>query len=264
MIQMASLGMNPYSSPGISSSVLSFELKDTGKRNIPVAGLSENIRITIPTNPINEDELAEKSFAKPSQMKYHFVHVKRAGTAVKMKLTTKKDTAAMALFVKLNARPSVSDSEHNFTIPDTSICAQGNLDDCRTDDPYSVTVVTRKAGILHIGIVYLEDIKLDEHPRARRSCFGRGRQKRSCVGIKDAPPKGSNETVIPTYDPTTDLDYTMSISQTSCLYWSDEEQKWTSAGCQVIQMFQSVVVVVIFFFQRETNNFFFAYLLSLR
>ena len=53
------------------------------------------------------------------------------------------------------------------------------------------------------------------------------------VGVKDPPPKGSLSTVIPKYDPNTDVNYTLTITQSSCLYWSENIEKWTTEGCRV-------------------------------
>ena len=74
--------------------------------------------------------------------------------------------------------------------------------------------------------------------RKRRSCdlgFGEKRQRRSlCVEPKDPPwPRNVTEAA-PVYDAKTDVNYTMKISQYSCLYWSRSEQRWSTKGCKVI------------------------------
>ena len=94
-------------------------------------------------------------------------------------------------------------------------------------------VVPSKRGLLYVGIIFLGATNTSEHSREKRSCLGHGRQRRSCVGFKDPPPKGFTETVTPQYNPSTDVNYTMTITQSSCLYWSEDRNKWISDGCKV-------------------------------
>lgn len=56
-----------------------------------------------------------------------------------------------------------------------------------------------------------------------------------CVEFKDPPttPPPTPRVIIPEYDPSTDVNYTLSISMAACLYWSEAKEKWTSYGCRV-------------------------------
>lgn len=84
-------------------------------------------------------------------------------------------------------------------------------------------------GVYYVGLLW---DKSQSNSRKKRSCFDNGRQKRSlCVEPKEAP-KPVNITKIPTYNPDTDMNYTLSTQQFNCLYWSGKE--WTSKGCKVI------------------------------
>ena len=74
------------------------------------------------------------------------------------------------------------------------------------------------------------------HQRQKRSCFGHERQKRSCIEVKSppsAPSQNKNVSVVPSYNPSTDHNYTLRVALASCVYWSDDRQMWTTEGCQV-------------------------------
>ena len=81
-----------------------------------------------------------------------------------------------------------------------------------------------------------DDTSVTSLRRQKRSCFGNGRQKRSCVQVKDPPPtpsQGKNVSVLPMYDPAISRNYTMKVALGSCVFWSEEQEKWTAKGCQV-------------------------------
>ena len=127
----------------------------------------------------------------------------------------------------------MEDFDHNFTVIFTSACHNQTVGEptCIIKDKL-VSVVPSKPGFLYVGLLFQNKT---EHSRKRRSCFGHGRERRSCVGVKDPPPKGVTTTVVPQYDPNTDVNYTLAITQSSCLYWSEDKEKWTSEGCRVIK-----------------------------
>ena len=254
---MLSLRINPFAwaknGRDVESDVVSFELGDPNKRTIPVAGLSQDIVLTIPTTPTNKTPTPqEPKFVKPEVMRYHHIRIAYPGTAVTLVPKASNGTV-LKVYAKENQRPSVDDYDYRFTVPNVSKCPHQSLEGCSRDDAYRVTIVSKERGFLSVGIYYLSR---EEHVRQRRSCFGHRRQKRSCIGFKDPPPKGVNKTLVPTYDPTTDVNYTLEVDQRSCLYWSDEEQTWTSAGCKVSKTahFQSSIHPSVHLYSQPTNQ----------
>ena len=245
---MTAVNFNPYtwdnSSKAVQSSVTSLELQSGNGTKAKVSNLDEDIVMVIPisnapTNNSNASEVREHSFLKPNKMSVRSYHAELADVPVSILMSVTEVGVVIELFVKFGSRPTIDDFDHNATITFKSTCenrtGEQNETSCFPDES-SITVIPPKAGLLYVGILFLEATNTTEHSRKRRSCFGHGRQRRSCVGFKDPPPKGVTKTVVPQYDPSTDLNYTMIITQSSCLYWSEDKEKWTSDGCKVIHV----------------------------
>ena len=242
---MTAVSFNPYSwdnsSKAIQSSVTSLELK-SGEANINVSNLEDDVVMVIPIaskpkNNTNASEEKEHLFLKPNKMAVHSYYAELADVSVTIEMGVEGNNnrdIVVEMFIKFGTRPSVNDFDHNFTISFKNtfeIPKEGNQTSCSLSKKHSVAVVPTKPGRLFVGV---RGRNFTEHSRERRSCFGHGRQKRGCVGFKDPPPKGVFETLVPKYDPSTDVNYTMSLTQTSCLYWSEDKDKWISDGCKVI------------------------------
>ena len=142
------------------------------------------------------------------------------------------------VFVRYGQRPTVTEYDATKKIPDESWCSlisQNSHGNC-SGEAYDMVLlheVINKPGPYFIGVLYEEN---NEGPqrRKKRSCFGQGRQRRSCVEVKE-PPQPENITVKPVFDPRTDRNYTMSVQEESCLFWDSREERWLSRGCRVSQ-----------------------------
>ena len=243
LLQMIAVSFNPYtwdnSSKAIQSNVVGLELKND-KAKINVSNLDEDIVIVVPIssppkNGTNTSDVPEHSFLKPNKMVTRMYNAELADVPVSIKLDIVV-AVVVEVFVKFGSKPTIDNFDHNFTVTFKSTCenktdGEKNKTSCLPDEK-SMTVVPPKPGLLYVGIFFLGAKNYTEHSRVRRSCFGHGRQRRSCVGFKDPPPKGVTKTVIPQYDPSTDVNYSMIITQSSCLYWSEDKEKWTSHGCK--------------------------------
>ena len=234
---MQTVVFNPFtwdnSSKKIKSSVTSLALQGGNREKINVSNLDNYIEIVIPISspPANTSNETEHYFLKPNKMSFRSYYAELEDVPVSIKIKAQKYGIAIQLFLKFGTRPTIEDFDHNFTL--TSTCKNQTNDkqngtSCLLEES-SLTVVPSEPSRLYVGLLFL----VNEHSRTRRSCFGHGRDRRSCVGVKDPPPKGVTKTVIPQYDPLTDVNYTFSITQSSCLYWSEEKEKWTSDGCKV-------------------------------
>lgn len=243
---MMTLTVNPYSwdnsSLSVTSRVCSLELKNEETGTINVSDLENDIEITIPNNN-EESESAEKEsrFLKPYEMTISSYYDER-NVAMSISLEGVDKDAIVEVFVKSGSKPTVEDYDQSFAVAFTATCQNGlsegdyNITYCAVEQ-FSFTVPPSGSTVTYVGMVLHAEKNATEHSRKRRSCLGHGREKRSCIGTKDPPPNGYNKTVIPQYDSSTDVKYTMSISQTSCLYWSQAKEKWASDGCKVISYF---------------------------
>ena len=239
---MQAVDFNPFtwdnSSKMIKSSVTSLDLQSSNGQKINVSNLDNNIEIVIPisSSPSNTSNRTEYYFLKPNKMSYHSYYAEIADVPVSIKTGAKKQGIVIQLFLKFGARPTIEDSDHNFTV--TSTCKtridyELNETSCVLEESY-LTVVPSKPTRLYVGLLFTGANSTTEHSRKKRSaCIGHGRERRSCVGFKDPPHKGVTETGIPQYDPLTDVNYTISISQSSCVYWSEDHERWSSDGCKV-------------------------------
>ena len=240
---MTAFNFNPYtwdnSSKAIQSSVTSLELQN-GNGNINISNLEDDIVMVIPIlaprkNNTNTSEVPEHSFLKPNKMSFRSYYAELADVPVTIKLSVQEIDVFIELFVKFGSRPAVDNFDQNFTISFKYVCEpsdEQNDTSCMLEKA-SVSVVPSKPGRLFVGLV--GNRNSTKNSRKRRSCFGHGRQKRSCVGFKDPPPRGVTKAVVPQYDPATDLNYTMTITQSGCLYWSEDKDRWTSDGCKVTE-----------------------------
>ena len=240
---MQAVNFNPFtwdkSSKKIKSSVTSLNLQDGDGKKINVSNLENYIKIVIPisSSPKNTSNETEHYFLKPNKLSMRSYYAELADVPVSIRLGAPVGVV-IEMYVKFGSRPTIEDSDHNFTL--TSTCSN-QTDDKRNEksclpEENSVTVVPSESTRVYVGLLFLRTKNEFEHSRKRRSCFGNGRERRSCVGVKDPPPKGVYKTSVPQYDPSTDVNYTFSITQSSCLYWSEDKEKWTSKGCQVTKL----------------------------
>lgn len=206
---------------------------------ISVADLDSDIEIIIPLNrlPVNMSDTTEHSFLKPSKISTHSYYSEIPGLPVSFKLGTQAKDITIEMFVKFGSKATLEEFDYNFVMQFNSTCeSQTDFEKIDTSCPLqetSVTLVPSEASLLYVSLLFLGAKNVSEHSRKQRSCFGHGRERRSCVGVKDPPPKGLTQTVVPQYDPLTDINYTLTITQSSCLYWSEDDEKWTSYGCKV-------------------------------
>ncbi|XP_068672930.1 polycystin-1-like protein 2 [Montipora foliosa] len=231
---------NPFtsdpSSALVNSHVLRLVLKDDNGNILKVENSKEDVELNIRLNPIPElNEPKEPFFAKPSEkgkMNYHEIDLPYAdGNAVRLRIQP-TGSVVFDVFVSYDQRPTVTKYDAKRKLPDEA-CRLISQEHCN-DTAYDLLLVDsvlRKPGSYFIGILYEQSQQKPER-RKRRSCFGKGRQKRSCVEFKD-PPQPENITVIPVYNPKTDANYSMNVKQEECLFWDSVKEQWLSRGCKV-------------------------------
>ncbi|KAK3732032.1 hypothetical protein QZH41_019129 [Actinostola sp. cb2023] len=186
-IQLVATPHNPFSwdstSSRVTSSVISLACMDNTGSDIDISNLKSPIVMTIPrTNTSSQDPAEKKTFFKTKQRRHD----------------------------ALRDRPTVDNYDYKTKVPDVSRCQAGQSSNSCSRDPY-VNIpgsVFSNKGTYVIGLLYQESETTEPQARrVRRSCGGTGRQKRSCVEIRDPPttPPPKNVTMIPVYDPARDL-----------------------------------------------------------
>ena len=253
---MLTLKVNPYvwtdSSRDVKSSVLSVDLKIQNGSRLSISDLSQPIELFIPEKvpevSIQNDtqgHLFVKPYNDSGAIRYHKITFENDHESALVEIRPENNTV-FDVFVGAGVKPTPNNYTFRATIPDVSLCADLKLGfgyvNC-TRNPYTFSLssnVTGDIGVHYIGIRLAIEAKetniLNKQRRVVRSCKeGRGRQKRSCIGVKDPPttPPPTPEVIVPKYDAQTDVNYTMSVKMRNCLYWSELKQAWTSEGCKV-------------------------------
>lgn len=249
---MTSFRENPFtwdeSAKGIKSSVVDFSLKKDDGTPLPIAGLKDPVELFIPVTrkvQTTGNKSDEKYFAKPSDgtgnLQYHRINIPSVNSIVFFDIHPDHGQV-LDIFVTAEKKPTPSNFQFKTRVPDFSSCTAYSkifgYQNC-SKNPYEMSLtsnVTDKTGTHYIGIMLAANTTEVARNRASRSCAGQGgRQKRSCIGVKDPPttPPPSPRIIKPQYNSSTDVNYTMSVTITSCLYWSEKKQVWTNEGCSV-------------------------------
>lgn len=188
-------------------------------------------------------------FVKPendsSSIRYHKIKIENDFDVAFVEIRP-QNNSRFDVFVNNGDKPTSSNYTLRARIPDFSSCKHFKVEigylNC-TRNPYVLKLssnVTGNTGVHFIGIRLAsernEGAKLNRSRRSVGPCKGRhGRQKRSCIDVKDPPtsPPQTPNIIAPQYEEHTDVNYTMVVTMRSCLYWSEEKQAWTSEGCKV-------------------------------
>ena len=268
---MLSLKNNPFSwdksAKTVKSAVISIDLKDEKGKLLNVSGLSQEIELNIKIDRPQADQAALHSFVKPSindSMRYHRVVISSEEMVLSLKVVPSNGTKLQVYFRHLK-RPTIANNDFVAEVPDFSSCQKrakkmeeaalpsvyDGYFNC-TRDPHLLTLSSNVTG--HIGLHFIgirlpnSDEDSVKTKRRRRSCSENGRQKRSgiCVEFKDPPttPPPTPRVEVPTFDASTDVNYTLSISMGACLYWSESKEKWTSEGCRVSILMNTYFITI--------------------
>ena len=258
---MITFQSNPYtwdnSSMKVTSTVVEFSLK-TSESSLDISGLRQPFELFIQTtkrkeNPINPPR--QHFFLKPSEgeenIRYHKISIPSDSAVAIIEIIPQKNIS-LEIYVSAGARPTLQSYGYTTNLPNSSpycnyTLSGGNIN-CSSKSPYTFYLsssLTGNTGKHFIGIVMRsssyaspENSTTGEtvNPDSRPSCGSKsGREKRSCIGLKDPPttPPPTPKNIMPTYSASNDVNYSISISVSGCLYWSVEKEKWTSEGCTV-------------------------------
>ena len=145
--------------------------------------------------------------------------------------------ASLSVFIRYGERPTTTLYDAKRNVPDEGcvITTQNSSGSCN-EEKFHVLLsddIITKPGAYFVGVLY-NDSANEASRRQKRSCFGKGRERRSCVEPKDPPrPPSFSTTIVPTYDPMTDANYSLSAQEDKCLFWNNTADQWSSQGCKV-------------------------------
>lgn len=207
---------------------------------IEIINLTKPIEIQIPNTLKKEHSTSTKQprhlFLQPGAIQYHKLRIPSRAYLVSLKIAT-MDGRRLAVYFGRGFQPNTSNYTSMALLPDLSFCRLNkseSLYSC-TVDAHTIKLTSKNSGPYYVGI-RLVDTQDAPVTRLRRSCTDtKKRRKRSCVEVKDPPttPPPTAMTVTPQYDARVDVNYTFSVTMGTCLYWSEEEDKWSSRGCKV-------------------------------
>ena len=155
----------------------------------------------------------------------------------------------LTLYVRYAQRPTLQDYNFTASVPDYSSCyytLEKEYTNCSAD-PFTVTLsaaVTGHTGLHFVGIAHevlynrtrTNTTTPGHQKRVRRGCSSNGRQKRSCVGVKDPPTTPPPiEVIKPTFNASTDVNYTLEVNMATCQFWNVTTASWSTQGCRVIK-----------------------------
>ena len=249
-----SFKVNPYTwhpkSRDIKSSVLDVTLKNvTSGKQLHVEGLAKPVEMYIKNWQREREENLKKQkpqrefFVKPSppdsikNMRYHKIFLPYGDAEANIRIIPTNDQE-LEIYIRYKVRPTPAENNFATIVPNVSSCTKGGgLFDCQSDR-YLFTIspkITGHTGTHFLGIRYVESIEknnTETNTRRRRTCRDTsGRQKRSCVEVK-SPPSVENTRRLE-FQNGSDIRYDLYVTMGACMYWSVEDDEWTSRGCQV-------------------------------
>ena len=258
LLQVLSFQNNPYkllsTDRELKSRVVSIDLADDKAQKIEVSNLNSDITISVPLAfPKDTLPSSKKHIARSGFLSYHKVAVAEKGTFVDFKINPSTNGAVFEAFVKFGKPPTTDSYDFKLEIPDYSTCTTttentGSLQNRMCEnDPYKVfKEPVSEIGDYFVGLM-AKNASSKQQTRKKRSCFGNGRDKRSCVEVKELPSvvevsAGS----VPAYDPNKDANYSVAIDLAKCFYWSSAARLWVSDGCKVSYKPCDVVTITWF------------------
>ena len=259
---MLTFKYNPFywdnTSKSITSAVVDFSIKRDGTA-FHISNLKEPFELYIPLIQQQKQKKVGAFFVKSSKMfeniRYHKITIP-SDKAIAIIDIVPAGSNLLKVFIGAGVRPTPKNYSFSSHVPHYGNCRNSvpvtGRQQCRSISRYRLLIssnLTGATGDYYIGILFHGNYsngrtvneastKIDFHAKRqlRSVCNSKGhRKKRFCVEVKDPPtkPPPTPRIIEPTYN-LHDVNYTMSVSISSCLYWSNQEQQWTSKGCKVI------------------------------
>lgn len=252
---------NPFywdnTAKNITSAVIDLSIKRNGTE-IHISDLKEPFELFIPLKTQSVRRTFNTFFVKPSEtfenIRYHEISIPSEGTVAIIDIVPSGNNL-LEVFISAGIRPTPENYSFNSQIPHYGNCGNSVSETILDQQcsPYRLLIsssLTGKTGVYYIAILFRRNYSNKGRKAKETDTEGDFlvkrqlpspskdtgvRKKRFCVDVKDPPttPPPILNTVNSAYI-LNDVNYTMSVSISSCLYWSKQDRKWTSKGCKVI------------------------------
>lgn len=240
--------------------MLDINIKTNGS-DVNFSQLEEPFELFIPLKEQKKQGTDDKFFVKWSNsfenIRYHKIVIPSDRSVAIIDIVPEENTF-LDIFISARFRPTPENYIYTTYVPNYSNCREATSSNdsqqCNSISPFRLLISSSLTGALgdhYVGILLhknsseglrMNDISAEgkvhrRHSRAICNSMS-GRKKRSCIGVKEPPstPPPKPEIIKPLYSSTVDVNYTMSVWISSCLYWSKEKQQWTNDGCKVIRV----------------------------
>lgn len=256
---MLTFKSNPFywdnTARNITTAIIDLSIKRNGTE-FHISDLEEPFELYI---PLIQQPVRRKNntfFVKPSQtfenIRYHEISIPSEETVAIIDIVPDGNNL-LDVFISAGVRPTPGNYSFSSKIPHYGNCrisvTETMLD--QQCSPYRLLIsssLTGKTGVYYIAILFRKNYSIKgtaakevgtegDFPVKRQLPSPKGvRKKRFCADVKDPPttPPPKPNMVNSAYN-LHDVNYTMSVSISSCLYWSKMDKKWTSKGCKVIK-----------------------------
>ena len=246
-LQMLSIPFNPYTwdrtKQRVNSDVLALDLKDDKRKLIKVSNLSNNVIVVMPLNSQTVSFESPQYFTRNDNLRFHEIYVEFENTLIKIEITPAQANTNLFVYFRYGQRPTTQKHDLNATVSKSEKCVwtpgahdrkDGKTKCSRLINP--IETLAKRPGKYFLGVQGYKRNGTNSHKREKRSCFGNRQEKRSCVEVKDpppTPPQNTNVTVVPVYNSKSDQNYTVTVAFGSCVFWSEERERWITEGCRV-------------------------------
>ncbi|KAJ7370174.1 hypothetical protein OS493_033799 [Desmophyllum pertusum] len=198
--QMLSIPFNPYTwdstKQRVNSDVLALDLKDETRKLIKVSNLTSDVIIVTPLKPQTVSLENPQYFTKNDDLRFHEIDVKYDNTLIMLEITPDETSINLFVYMRYGQRPTTQEHDLNVTVSKNERCVwtpsahdrNGGATECSVNPLTPIETLAKQPGKYFLGVQSYNTTAANSHKRKRRSCFGNGRQKRSCVEVKDPHP----------------------------------------------------------------------------
>ena len=218
---MWSTPFNPFTwdktAQRVTSHVAGLEVKD-GKGNlILMSDLSPGVTIILPLNKETPQRTFKKSAGKLGTTRHQNISVQHEKSAINILIVPQGNGLSVSR-VKVIQPTEVATKERLLECIRAHVKwrRRGSIT-CKGRTQVAVTFVARHPGN------YLLDIVFSGQKHSTKAAVEKNQDQELCIKIKESPSLTKSENV----------NYSVDVSESACLYWDKKEANWETKGCQV-------------------------------